>query len=83
MAALSENFSRLGMRVRETLSERTRDLARAPGAAYFDNDDKGRNIQKQLDSSSDRDKLEAMKRLVAVCHSCWRDRECAAIANLL
>jgi AP-3 complex subunit beta len=82
MAALSENFSRLGMRMRETLSERTRDL-RIPGSAYFDNDDKGRNIQKQLDSSSDRDKLEAMKRLVAVCHSCWRDRENTAIATLL
>jgi hypothetical protein len=63
------NVSRLGMRIQETLSERTRDMAigRSSSAAYFDTgDDKVKNIQKQLDSNSDREKLDAMKRLIAV-----------------
>lgn len=66
--ALSENASRLGMRLQETLSEHTRDLnLRGSGAAYLDNtEDKVKNIGKQLDSNSDREKLDAMKRLVAV-----------------
>lgn len=65
----TENASRLGMRLQETLSEHTKDLAltRGGGAAYFDTgEDKVRNIRKQLDSNSDREKLEAMKRLVAM-----------------
>ncbi|PBK79829.1 hypothetical protein ARMGADRAFT_1021326 [Armillaria gallica] len=34
---------------------------------YYDSpDDKGRDIRKQLDSSSDREKLDAMKRLIAL-----------------
>ena len=67
--ALSENASRLGMRLQETLSEHTRDLnLRGSGSAYLDNtEDKVKNIGKQLDSNSDREKLEAMKRLIAVC----------------
>ncbi|KAF5373098.1 hypothetical protein D9758_001497 [Tetrapyrgos nigripes] len=66
---LTENASRLGMRLQETLSEHTRDLAltRSSAAIYLDGaDDKKRNIRKQLDSNSDREKLDAMKRLIAL-----------------
>ncbi|KAI0784468.1 adaptin N terminal region-domain-containing protein [Abortiporus biennis] len=67
--AITENASRLGTRLQEAFSEHTRDLAIARGssAAYLDNpDDKVKNIRKQLDSSSDREKLDAMKRLIAL-----------------
>ncbi|KAL0954776.1 hypothetical protein HGRIS_003726 [Hohenbuehelia grisea] len=67
--AITENASRLGMRIQESFSEHTRDLAIARGAssAYLDTqDDKVKNIRKQLDSSSDREKLDAMKRLIAL-----------------
>ena len=68
--ALSENASRLGMRIQETLSEHTRDLAIRGSSGIFDTpDEKAKNIRKQLDSSSDREKLDAMKRLIAVCNS--------------
>ncbi|KAI0833718.1 adaptin N terminal region-domain-containing protein [Trametes gibbosa] len=66
---LAENASRLGMRLQETFSEHTRDLsiARGSGSAFLDNpEEKVKNIGKQLDSSSDREKLEAMKRLIAL-----------------
>lgn len=66
---LSENATRLGMRLQETFSEHTRDLALARGASslYLDGaDDKAKNIRKQLDSTSDREKIDAMKRLIAV-----------------
>ncbi|KAH9945480.1 adaptin N terminal region-domain-containing protein [Epithele typhae] len=66
--AITENASRLGMRLQETLSEHTRDLSiRGSGAAYLDNtEDKVKNIAKQLDSNSDREKLDAMKRLIGL-----------------
>ncbi|KAI0714423.1 adaptin N terminal region-domain-containing protein [Cerioporus squamosus] len=66
--ALTENASRLGMRLQETLSEHTRDLGiRGTGSAYLDNtEEKVKNIAKQLDSNSDREKLDAMKRLIAL-----------------
>lgn len=69
MNAITENASRLGMRLQETISEHTRDLAitRGSGSSYLDSaEDKVKNIRKQLDSNSDREKLEAMKRLIAV-----------------
>ncbi|KAL1744133.1 adaptin N terminal region-domain-containing protein [Schizophyllum fasciatum] len=64
--SIQENASRLGMRIQETLSEHTRDLTLVRGAGYLDGAEDTRNIRKQLDSSSDRDKLDAMKRLVAL-----------------
>lgn len=67
--SLAENASRLGMRLQETFSEHTRDLAIARGSssAYLDTaDDKLKDVRKQLDSGTDREKLEALKRLVAV-----------------
>ncbi|EPQ54294.1 hypothetical protein GLOTRDRAFT_62844 [Gloeophyllum trabeum ATCC 11539] len=57
------------MRLQETFSEHTRDLAiaKSPGLSYFDStEDKLKNIRKQLESNSDREKLDAMKRLVAM-----------------
>jgi AP-3 complex subunit beta len=65
--ALSENASRLGMRLQESFSEHTKDLAIRGSSGIFDTpDEKVKNIRKQLDSSSDREKLDAMKRLIAV-----------------
>ncbi|KAF7330482.1 AP complex subunit beta [Mycena venus] len=64
---ISENASRLGQRLQESFSEHTRELSIAKGSSlYLEPDDKGKNIRKQLDSSSDREKLDAMKRLVAL-----------------
>ncbi|KAI0249870.1 adaptin N terminal region-domain-containing protein [Lactifluus subvellereus] len=64
----TENATRLGMRIQETLAERTRDLSlTGSGAGYYDmGEDKTKNIRSQLDSGSDREKLEAMKRLIAM-----------------
>ncbi|GLB40583.1 putative non-SMC mitotic condensation complex subunit 1 [Lyophyllum shimeji] len=64
---ITENASRLGARLQESFSEHTRDLAipRTSGAIYMDGDDKAKDIRRQLDSSSDREKLDAMKRLIA------------------
>jgi AP-3 complex subunit beta len=68
--SIQENASRLGMRIQESLSEHTRDLAlvgRSANASYFDSaEDKIKQISTQLTSNSDRDKLDAMKRLIAV-----------------
>ncbi|KAI9440114.1 adaptin N terminal region-domain-containing protein [Lactarius indigo] len=62
----TENATRLGMRIQETLAERTKDLT-GSGAGYYDTgEDKTKNIKAQLDSGSDREKLEAMKRLIAM-----------------
>ncbi|KAL6307582.1 adaptin N terminal region-domain-containing protein [Sparassis latifolia] len=67
LSAISENASRLGMRLQETLSEHTRDLARGSTSAYLDSpDEKVKNIRRQLDSNSEREKLDAMKRLIAL-----------------
>ncbi|KAF9223557.1 hypothetical protein BS17DRAFT_782090 [Gyrodon lividus] len=73
--AFTENAARLGMRIQETFNEHTRDLSiTRGGASIFDMpDDKVKNIGKQLDSSSDREKLDAMKRLIAVLTSKGRN----------
>ncbi|KAJ4488147.1 adaptin N terminal region-domain-containing protein [Lentinula aciculospora] len=64
---ITENASRLGMRIQESLSEHSREINLARfNASSLEADDKGRNIRKQLDSSSDREKLDAMKRLIAL-----------------
>lgn len=67
--ALTENASRLGARIQESISEHTRELAinRIQGASYLDApEDKLKNIRKQLDSNSDREKLDGLKTLIAV-----------------
>ncbi|ELU40168.1 beta-NAP protein [Rhizoctonia solani AG-1 IA] len=70
LSSIQENASRLGMRIQESLSEHTRDLAlvgRSANASYFDSaEDKIKQISTQLTSNSDRDKLDAMKRLILV-----------------
>ncbi|KAF8754219.1 non-SMC mitotic condensation complex subunit 1 [Rhizoctonia solani] len=70
LSSIQENASRLGMRIQESLSEHTRDLAlvgRSANASYFDSaEDKIKQISTQLTSNSDRDKLDAMKRLIAL-----------------
>jgi AP-3 complex subunit beta len=81
LTALSENATRLGMRLQESFSEHTRDLAltRGVSAGYLDSAaSSGRGmtglggtvddakLKIQLDGNSDRDKLDAMKRLIAV-----------------
>lgn len=66
--ALTENTSRLGARIQETIIEHTRELAlsRSAAVSYFDApEEKVRNIRKQLDASSDREKLDALKTLIA------------------
>lgn len=69
LTTISDNAQRLGQRLQESFSEHTRDLAiaRGPSSVYLEpSDEKVKNISKQLDSSIDREKLDAMKRLVAV-----------------
>jgi len=68
LASITENASRLGTRIQETFSERTRDISFAgAGSLYMEaGEDKLKDIKKKLDSNSDRDKLDAMKRLIAV-----------------
>ncbi|XP_006459251.1 hypothetical protein AGABI2DRAFT_177251 [Agaricus bisporus var. bisporus H97] len=69
LSSLTENATRLGMRLQESISEHTRDLAiaRGAGTTYLENaDDRTKDIRKQLDSNSDREKLDAMKRLIAL-----------------
>lgn len=79
--AISENATRFGMRLQETISERTRELGggiagftgAGNSAAYLEGtggDEKSNaTLKKQLEGNSDREKLDAMKRLVAVCSS--------------
>jgi AP-3 complex subunit beta len=68
LESITENASRLGARIQETFSERTRDLAaRGSNALFLDApEDKLREVRKQLDAGSDREKVDAMKRLIAV-----------------
>ncbi|KZP00657.1 hypothetical protein CALVIDRAFT_533665 [Calocera viscosa TUFC12733] len=69
LSNLQENAARLSARIQETIAERTRDMSfgKSPNAALFDTaEDKVKQIRKQLDSSQDREKLEAMKRLIAM-----------------
>lgn len=74
LEAIAENATRLGTRLQETISEHTRDLtlARGSSAGYLDTpEEKVKLIRKQLDSNSDREKLDAMKRLIAVRSGSW------------
>ena len=66
---LAENAERLSRRIQESLQERTRDLTKSGAASYLDAPDldKGTNLVKLLNSSSEREKLDGMKRIVAVC----------------
>ena len=66
--AISENASRLGARLQETLSVHAKDImttTRGVGS-FMDTADDKIKISKQLDSSSDREKLDGLKKLIAV-----------------
>ncbi|KAF8622581.1 hypothetical protein AX15_006925 [Amanita polypyramis BW_CC] len=63
---ITENASRLGMRIQESISEHTRDLGIARGSALYLDVPDDKNIRRQLESSSDREKLDALKRLIAL-----------------
>ena len=65
--AITENASRLGMRIQESLSEHTRDFSISRGSALYLDAPDDKNIRRQLESTSDREKLDALKRLIAVC----------------
>jgi AP-3 complex subunit beta len=67
LSAITENASRLGLRIQESISEHARDLAITRGSALYLDTPDDKNIRRHLDSSSDREKLDALKRLVAVC----------------
>lgn len=67
LGSFSENANRLGLRIQETFTERiTRDFGSSTAALFDAPDDKFTDIRKHLDSSSDREKLDALKRLIAV-----------------
>ena len=77
LTALSENATRLGMRLQESFSEHTRDLSLARGvtSGYLDaaaatggggTGSEDPKMKIQLDGNSDREKLDAMRRLIAV-----------------
>jgi AP-3 complex subunit beta len=70
---LTSNASRLGARISETISEQARELSGtnsntpAPTLDGIDDRAKIAGIKKQLEpGSSEREKLDALKRLVAV-----------------
>lgn len=63
LGIVGENVTRLGLRIQESLSERL--VSGASNAAILDSTSIS-DIRKQLESSSDREKLDAMKRLIAV-----------------
>lgn len=65
---LAENAERLSRRIQESFQERTRDFTKSNQASYLDaNDlDKTVNLSKLLDSTSEREKLDGLKRIIAV-----------------
>jgi AP-3 complex subunit beta len=67
LSALSENATRLGMRIQESFQEQfTRDFGSSTAALFDGPEDKLTDIRKQLDSTSNREKIDALKRLIAV-----------------
>ncbi|KAG9014073.1 AP-3 complex subunit beta [Tulasnella sp. JGI-2019a] len=65
---LAENAERLSQRIQESLQERTRDFTRTAAASYLDAPDldKPGELSKLLNSASDREKLEGLKRVIAM-----------------
>jgi AP-3 complex subunit beta len=67
LSSFSENASRLGMRIQESFNEAlTRDFGSSTAALFDGAEDKLIDIRKQLDSSSDKEKMDALRRLIAV-----------------
>ncbi|KAG8863143.1 AP-3 complex subunit beta [Tulasnella sp. 330] len=65
---LAENAERLSQRIQETLQEKTRDFTKTAAASYLDATDLDRpgELSKLLNSASDREKLEGLKRVIAM-----------------
>ncbi|KAG8929188.1 AP-3 complex subunit beta [Tulasnella sp. 417] len=65
---LAENAERLSRRIQESFQERTRDFTKSGQGSYLDaNDlDKTVNLSKLLDSTSEREKLDGLKRIIAM-----------------
>jgi len=67
LSSFSENASRLGMRIQESFNEAlTRDFGSSTAALFDGAEDKLIDVRKQLDSSSDKEKMDALRRLIAV-----------------
>lgn len=67
LSSFSENASRLGMRIQESFNEAlTRDFGSSTAALFDGAEEKVTDIRKQLDSSSDKEKMDALRRLIAV-----------------
>lgn len=67
LAALQSNAARLGQRLQETISESTRDFPALANGGSFDiltTEEKIAHVKRQLDSNSDREKLDALKKLL-------------------
>ncbi|KIM27499.1 hypothetical protein M408DRAFT_24439 [Serendipita vermifera MAFF 305830] len=67
LSSFSENASRLGMRIQESFNEAlTRDFGSSTAALFDGAEDKLSDIRRQLDSSSDKEKMDALRRLIAM-----------------
>lgn len=65
--ALAENASKLSQRVSQGIVENARELGLDSASRYFDtSEEKMHDIRRQLDSRNDREKLDGLKRLIAV-----------------
>jgi AP-3 complex subunit beta len=66
--SLAQNADRLSQRIQESLQERTRDFTRSAAATYLDAPDldKPGELTRLLNSGSEREKLEGLKRIIAV-----------------
>ncbi len=73
--AFGENATRLGNIIQERIQEHAREIHLTRGIVPTSldvTDDKIRNIRKQLDSKSSRDRVDSLKALIAVCfRSCY------------
>lgn len=69
-AAFAQNAAKLSKKVSEGLVENAREfgLEATSSGHYFDtSEEKMRDIKRQLDSRHDREKMDGLKRLIAVC----------------
>src|SRR5688500_6641751 len=69
-AAFAQNAAKLSKKVSEGIVENAREfgLEATSSGHYFDtSEEKMRDIKRQLDSRHDREKMDGLKRLIAVC----------------
>src|SRR5581483_2605298 len=73
-AAFAQNAAKLSKKVSEGLVENAREfgLEATSSGHYFDtSEEKMRDIRRQLDSRHDREKMDGLKRLIAVSNFAW------------